>query len=133
MWPFESSQAAGRKVQCVLRASLKLQRKHQCHPSSIQLANMSVATTDPIVGHAAASKSRSLFKVVILCFIAAAAISSRLFSVIRKSSSLARSSRGQRALRPVQNANRPPLSRIREHYPRVYVVDAGSPRAKPEN
>lgn len=46
---------------------------------------MAVETSKgPALGYTTES-TRALFRVVILCFIAAAAIASRLFSVIRKS------------------------------------------------
>lgn len=50
-------------------------------PTSI--AKMSAKSLDPLSG-VASENSRALFRVVILCLIAAAAIASRLFSVIRK-------------------------------------------------
>ena len=40
---------------------------------------------DPLVKGSGGEKSRTLIRVVILCIVAAAAVASRLFSVIRKS------------------------------------------------
>lgn len=44
---------------------------------------MAVEALDPLVKGSSGEKSRTLIRVVILCIVAAAAVSSRLFSVIR--------------------------------------------------
>lgn len=46
-------------------------------------ANMASQAMDPLIKGTSGEKSRTLIRVVILCIVAAAAVSSRLFSVIR--------------------------------------------------
>ena len=51
--------------------------------SQIWLLTMAVEVLDPLVKGSSGEKSRTLIRVVILCIVAAAAVASRLFSVIR--------------------------------------------------
>ena len=46
--------------------------------------NMASQAVDPLVKGTSGEKSRTLIRVVILCIVAAAAVASRLFSVIRR-------------------------------------------------
>lgn len=57
------------------------QRQYTASPSAIVTM---AAESKGVVSDATARNSRTLLRVVILCFIASAAIASRLFSVIRK-------------------------------------------------
>ncbi len=101
---------------------------HQRPPPWPTLSTSSPAAARP-------RATRTVLRVVILCFIAAASIASRLFSVIRKWHMAASTQLGGAVCWPdsggsslVLLADRRPLShRLREHHPRMLVCPGSAP------